>query len=371
MGGNIEKWELFSIFYVLCIKEVFVGRNVGKIGVWAWVVLLLFVFSCENEVKKLRIKVESDAIFVDGKEVAKTADVAKQDTLMIGTLSAALRDKREAEIAEFLKANKNSENEYMHLVQVQIAPNISYDVFFKIIASAGASGYTNINFTSKINGKKYTEIVYLPERSDLFGDNKLPCQDVKLNIFEKLIGIKEAQPKLNENCLKLTLAIYEDYFEIWAGGNSLPKIPVVNPIDSTYSKLEKILAEVRNRFINSPDNDKIVILGEDDTKISNIIQAMHIAGTIGFNKKNLSKLATKSVQRTKEDSIRSIRIGEEFKARQRIIDSLFSLGLDTSSFAKLFVENGVFPFFGEDTSSALNFAKHMIKMRIQSEKRRR
>jgi len=212
----------------------------------------------------------------------------------------------------------------------------------------------------------------LPERSDIFEDNnRLPCQDFNLNILEILMGIKEAQPKLNENCLKLTLGIYEDYFEIWAGGSSLPRISVVDPIDSTYSELAKMLAEVRNRFINSLDIDKIVIIGEDDTKISNIIQAMHVAETIGFNKKNLSRLVTKPVQQTKEDSIRSIRIGKEFKARQRIIDSLFNLGLDTTSLAKLFVENRVFPIFGEDTIGALNFAKHLIRMRIQSEKRRR
>jgi len=297
-----------------------VGKDICKVGVLAWLVLLLLVFSCEKDVKKLlRIRVEPGAIYVAGNEITKTVAIAKQDTLMIEALDSLLRNKRE-------KA----------LVFVQIEPSVTYGVLFKIVTTIGALGYTDVNITSRINDKNDTESVYLPKISDPFGGN---------------------------NCLKLTVGIYKDYFEIWAGGSSLPKIHIVNPIRFTYEELAMNLADVRSRFINCPDIDEIIIFGEDDTKILNIIQAMHVADTIGFNKKNLSRLVT-PIQLTEEDSIRRY---EEFKATQRKMDSLFSLGLDTSSLAKLFVENKMVPF--GDTNVALNYAKYLIRTRIEQEKR--
>jgi len=324
-----------------------VVENINKISVLAGFVILLCIFGCENDAEKFRIKVEPNAIFVDGKEIAKTDAVAKQDTLLVEALNVVLKNKSEAE-----------KTEERPLVMIQFAPNISYDVLFKIVATLGASGYVYNSFTSKINGKRYTEILNLPERSDLFVSNRLPCQN--LSFFERLAGVPE--PK-NENCLKLTLAINKEYFEIWANGSSLPKILVVNPIDSTYGELAKTLAQLRSRFIDSPDIDKIVIVANGDMEISYVIQAMHIAETVGFSKKNLSKLAGE-VKLTKEESIRR---HNEFIARERIIDSLFSLGLDTTSLAKLFIENKLVPVFGEDTTMSLNFAKVRIRAKMKAD----
>ena len=296
-----------------------------KISVWAWVALLFFVFSCEKEVKKLlRIRVEPHAIYIAEKEITRTAAVAKQDNFIVEALDTILRNKKEAA-----------------LVLIQIEPSVSYGVLFKIVTTIGALGYTDVNITTRINEKHDTEGVYLPKIYDPFGDT-------------------------DENSLKLNVGIYKDYFEIWAGGNSLSRIPVVKPIYFTYEELAKTLAEIRNSFINSPDIDKIIIFGEDNMRISNIIQAMQVAEAAGFSKKNLSKFVTQ-VQLTEEDSIRR---DEEFKATQVKIDSLFNLELDTISLAKLFVENEVIPIFG-DTNISLNYAKYLIREKIQLEKRKK
>jgi len=290
-----------------------------------WLALLLFVFSCEKEVKKLlRIRVEPHSIYIAEKEITRTAAVAKQDNFIVEVLDTILRNKREAA-----------------LVLIQIEPSVSYGVLFKIVSTIGALGYTDVNITTRIKDKHDTESVYLPKISDPFGDT-------------------------DENGLKLSVGIYKDYFEIWAGGNSLPKIPIVNPIDFTYEELARDLAEIRNRFINSPDIDKIIIFGEDNMRVLNVFQAMHVAETAGFSKKNLSKFVT-PVQITEEDSIRR---DEEFKATQIKMDLLFNLELDTISLAKLFVENKVIPDF-RDTNIALNYAKYLIRERIWSEKRKK
>jgi biopolymer transport protein ExbD len=318
-------------------------RKIYKISILAWLAFLFFVFSCENEPEKLRIRVEPDAIFVDNKKVANTADVEKQDTLLVEGLNHALRNKA------LENREKNKEN--YGKIEVQFEPNQSYDMLYKIMATCGFSGAIDISIVSKINGKKYTESVNFPERSNIsepFGKR-----------FE-----------INPNELSLTLSIDKEYFEIWARGRSFPKISTINSMDSAYDELAKILVRIHNRFINSPDVDKVIIIAEDDTKISYVIRAMHIARISGFFKINLAKLAG-SVRQTKEDSIRTKEIMAGYRTRRKIIDSLFNLGLDSSSLVKLFIENKVVPIIKGDTSDILNSARFMVRFEENMRERER
>ncbi|MDR0515759.1 MAG: fibrobacter succinogenes major paralogous domain-containing protein, partial [Fibromonadaceae bacterium] len=135
--------------------------------------------------QELKIEVTQDIISVNGKKIAKTSTVAKQDSLLIGTLYDELQSKRKT-----IKNNK---------AQIHSDPNMYYDVFFKIITTVGFSGFTDISYTSKVNGKYHTQNINLPEK-----------------------GTRSIQP--SDNNLNLTVAISKDYLEIWARGGSLPKI---------------------------------------------------------------------------------------------------------------------------------------------------
>jgi len=67
----------------------------------------------------------------------------------------------------------------------------------------------------------------------------------------------------------------------------LPRIPFNQ---SVYDELENALAEISDKFADSPDADNVIIVADDAMKISSVIQAMRIARTNGFTKINLAKL---------------------------------------------------------------------------------
>jgi len=47
---------------------------------------------------------------------------------------------------------------------------------------------------------------------------------------------------------------------------------------------------IHNRFIDSPDADKVIILSEDDMAIWKVLQLHHEARAAGFSKVNFVKL---------------------------------------------------------------------------------
>jgi len=197
----------------------------------------------------LIIKVDTNTIFLDGKEIADALDVAIQEDLLIKSLNNALENRGQGTDSK---------------CQIQTDPNQYYDVLFKTIVTCGYSGYTDVRLVSEINGKNYSEQINLPE--------------------------KGSQPKARKNTsndLNLTIAMSEDYIEFWARGGSLPRIPFNQ---SVYDELENALAEISDKFADSPDADNVIIVADDAMKISSVIQAMRIARTNGFTKINLAKL---------------------------------------------------------------------------------
>jgi biopolymer transport protein ExbD len=304
------------------------------------VIILLVLFNTVifAQQKIPKIEVTRDAISVDGRKIVKTATVAKHDSLFIKGLYDVLENKR-----KITKSNK---------AQIQIDPNISFDVFFKIMAAASAAGYTDISYTSKINGKYHTESI------NFLGTPLIPQSD--------------------ENHLNLSVGIYKDCLEIWGRGGSLPRIfykecqdgktiklctlhreseedpgkiemsvysisdsayldgnnefittlsavkpgsnvatlsknssrvlmcgqssPGVEDIcvngkpaislrpRSVYDEFARLLVMIRNRFIDSPDIDEIIIFEDDEIAISKVLQLHHEARTAGFSKVRLAKL---------------------------------------------------------------------------------
>jgi len=300
-----------------------------------FVLALAYTFSFAQKGNVLLIKVEQNIIFADNNKITSTTSVYNQDGLIIEPLMKALKSK-----------GKTTDSK----CQIQIEPNQSYDVLFKIIATCGTSGYTDVNLITKIDGKNYNEPIMLSKIDD--------------------------KPKIkkysDEDYLNLTTAIGEDFIEIWARGGSLPKIfhnkemqalwkeseedpgkiemSVYSPKDSAYidkdgdfitnislakpgstvstvaensarklacgqsapgvedicvngksavtlkprsayDQLSKWLVRIHSRFIDLHDIDEMVIVAEDEIKISTVIQTMYIARTSGFTKINLAKLA--------------------------------------------------------------------------------
>jgi biopolymer transport protein ExbD len=92
----------------------------------------------------LVVIVDSKHILVDGTVAAETDLVAKQDTLMVGAMVTMLEAKREEEKKAALA--KGEDPETAGNVVVQLDKNLQYDVMYKVMATCGWSGFTNIAF---------------------------------------------------------------------------------------------------------------------------------------------------------------------------------------------------------------------------------
>lgn len=93
---------------------------------------------------------DQDNINVDDHAVAKTADVRKQDSLLVPQILAMLEKKREEEKkAEMLGIIKDATGK----VVVQFDKNMPYDIVTKIMATCGYAGYTNIKFAVTKRGE--------------------------------------------------------------------------------------------------------------------------------------------------------------------------------------------------------------------------
>jgi biopolymer transport protein ExbD len=83
--------------------------------------------------------------------VAKTADVRKQDSLLVPNVLALLTKKREEEKkAEMLGVIKEATGK----VVVQFDKNMPYDIVTKIMATCGYAGYNNIKFAVSKKGEE-------------------------------------------------------------------------------------------------------------------------------------------------------------------------------------------------------------------------
>jgi biopolymer transport protein ExbD len=94
---------------------------------------------------------DQDNINVDDHAVAKTADVRKQDSLLVPSILKLLETKRkEEQKAEVLGIIKEATGK----VVVQFDKNTPYDVVTKIMATCGYAGYTNIKFAVTKRGEE-------------------------------------------------------------------------------------------------------------------------------------------------------------------------------------------------------------------------
>lgn len=94
----------------------------------------------------LTVVVDNEQVLVDSKPIASTADVLASETVLINPIKEEFDKLREVELKAALLAGKDSDEEEGGKVIIQIDKNIPYDVMYKVMATAGASGYSNISF---------------------------------------------------------------------------------------------------------------------------------------------------------------------------------------------------------------------------------
>lgn len=147
-GGGATPFSMTSMMDMMTIILVFLIKQVDTEGqlVTAASNLVLPVSSSTKTPKEVNLTVIVDAghIVVDNQKVVETSVVAAQDSLMVKAMGDVLTEKREEEKKHAL-AKGESADEAGNVI-VQLDKNLNYDVMYKVMATCGFAGYSNVAF---------------------------------------------------------------------------------------------------------------------------------------------------------------------------------------------------------------------------------
>jgi len=147
-GAGATPFSMTSMMDMMTIILVFLIKQVDTEGqlVTAASNLVLPVSSSTKTPKEVNLTVIVDAghIVVDNQKVVETSLVAAQDSLMVKAMGDVLTEKREEEKKHAL-AKGESADEAGNVI-VQLDKNLNYDVMYKVMATCGFAGYSNVAF---------------------------------------------------------------------------------------------------------------------------------------------------------------------------------------------------------------------------------
>jgi len=142
--------DVMTIILVFLIKQV---DTEGQLVTAAE--NLVLPVSTSTKVPKevsLGLIVDHNWVLVDGQQIVETSVVSEQDSLLVAALDAVLKEKRENEKAALLA--KGESDEGGGNIIVQLDKNTAYDIMFKVMATCGASGFTNVAFAVTMKGEE-------------------------------------------------------------------------------------------------------------------------------------------------------------------------------------------------------------------------
>jgi len=141
-------FSLTSMMDMMTIILVFMIKNIDAEGqlVTQAENLILPVSTSKVQPKEvsLTVIVDNNYVLVDNGKVITTEEVLKQEDLLIASVDSVLKERRQTEQEHALKMGLPAD-EAGNII-VQIDKNIPYDAMYKVMATCGFSGYTNIAF---------------------------------------------------------------------------------------------------------------------------------------------------------------------------------------------------------------------------------
>jgi len=154
--GEPSELSLTSMMDVMTIILVFLIKQVDTEGQLVTAAEnLVLPASTSTKVPKevsLGLIVDHNWVLVDGQQIVETSVVSEQDSLLVAALDAVLKEKRETEKAALLA--KGESDEGGGNIIVQLDKNTYYDIMFKVMATCGASGFTNVAFAVTMKGEE-------------------------------------------------------------------------------------------------------------------------------------------------------------------------------------------------------------------------
>ncbi len=146
-GENVP-FSLTSMMDMMTIILVFMIKNLDAEGQLLTQAenLILPVSTSKVQPKEvsLTVVVDNNYVVVDNEKIIPTDDVLKQDSLLVESVNTVLQERRQVEMDHALAAGMPAD-EAGNII-VQIDKNIPYDAMYKVMATCGFAGYTNIAF---------------------------------------------------------------------------------------------------------------------------------------------------------------------------------------------------------------------------------
>lgn len=134
--------DMFTIVLVFLIKQV---DSEGNLLTQADNLKLPLSTSVKTPKEvTLTVVVDASHVLIDDEQVEETEVIGKQDSLLVGSMIPVLEEKREAE--KKLALAKGEDADEAGSIIVQLDKNQAYDIMYKVMATCGWSGYTNIAF---------------------------------------------------------------------------------------------------------------------------------------------------------------------------------------------------------------------------------
>ena len=141
-------FSLTSMMDMMTIILVFMIKNIDAEGQLVTQAENLVLPNSTSKVQpkevSLTVVVDNGFVVVDNEKIVPTADVLAQDSLLVEKVNAVLEERRQIEKDNALATNLPADE--AGRIIVQIDKNIPYDAMYKVMATCGFSGYTNIAF---------------------------------------------------------------------------------------------------------------------------------------------------------------------------------------------------------------------------------
>jgi len=90
------------------------------------------------------VVVDQNWVLVDGQQITPTKSVSDQDSLLVEALDVVLQEKRAVEKEAMLQRGEDAEGGGK--VIIQLDKNTHFGIMYKVMATCGLSGFSNISF---------------------------------------------------------------------------------------------------------------------------------------------------------------------------------------------------------------------------------
>ena len=263
-----------------------------RLSVYILILSLFLLAACDSAKKEFETLKEGEILLdinteeysLNGLVIGKTAtDISNSDDLLIEPLDNELKEIRRVEQEEALRKGipaDESSNARLHFDE-----NLSYDVFYKVMATMGFSGYVSFQYVIGSNFREPLS-VDLPERSSsLFSDegiNSYTCQRAKLRKQNSELLVECARKfielflaiKPNGNGVSYLVGLNE------SGLIDGQKIYTYENIDDVWKLIEDI--RLRRELQEKEDRDQIVVVLERNILVKNLVPVVKKLKIFGY-----------------------------------------------------------------------------------------